>query len=363
MKKTIIVLICVIGFVTADENLTFDARKFLDTVVKVPRFLQEEIASTKSFAKNNDTSSKRRKKERFSLPKQIVRKTVNNRNVQKIVNTQDVFVVGSHLGRDITTLLQRNFREAFSQQQVASLQQQIKRTIQRTTRSFHNSAFFIDVKSAELKAFVKADDFAGKAGKSFSRSDLLGKTIAVGDENFTVVAAKNFSPIVFDLDGNGKIDTSHNEWLPHAPKFFTERTALFDISGDGKVDLMEWIGKNDGLLVLPEIDGRVEGGRNLFGTAGGFCDGYAKMAIVLDTDNNGWIEKEELQGLFLWRDRNGDAKAQSQEMICVIEYGVEKINVQHKNFTSFSYINGKKVTTWDWWPAAFELEKLSDQTK
>lgn len=369
MLRITILFCCLLSVVCSDEPTKVDPSEFLDTVVKLPHFLEKERIhrQQQTFAElrrrsNSRTNGNLRgnrniRTRRQSRSQRLVRRSIDNRNVNEVSSASEVFVIGTHLGKEITKSLQKSFGDVFSNSQINQLQQKISRAVKTTTRSFDNSAFFIDAKSGELKAFVRADDFAGRAGKSFQRSDLLGKTVAVGNENFTVVKAKNFSPIIIDMDGNNKPDVAYGEWRPHAPKFFAQRTVLFDISGDGNLELMEWLGKKDALLVWPEIDGSVVDGHNLFGTAGGFKDGYAKMAILLDVDKNGWLEKKELQGLFLWQDRNGDACAQKDEMKDVLEYGIEKISVSHENFVSHCYVNGKKVRTWDWWPAGFELQK------
>ena len=364
MLRITITLFCLLSVVFGDEQTKLDPSQFLDTVVKLPHFLEKERVSSKqeTFAElrrsgnRNIRTRRSQTRRRRSSSQRLVRKSIDNRNVDDS-SASEVFVIGTHLGKEITKSLQKSFGDVFSRSQINQLQQKISRAVKTTTRSFDNSAFFIDAKSGELKAFVRADDFAGRAGKSFQRSDLLGKTVAVGNENFTVVKAKNFSPIIIDMDGNNKPDVAYGEWRPHAPKFFAQRTVLFDISGDGNLELMEWLGKKDALLVWPEIDGSVVDGHNLFGTAGGFKDGYAKMAILFDVDKNGWLEKKELQGLYLWQDRNGDACAQKEEMQDVVEYGMQRICVSHKNFVSHCYVNGKKVRTWDWWPAGFELQK------
>jgi len=173
--------------------------------------------------------------------------------------------------------------------------------------------------------------------------DAEGKPTSVM-EYYKVAAAVNWSPILIDMDFDGKSDTNRNVWLPHAPQFFSERTAKFDMSGDGLPELAEWIGANDGLLVLPEPDGTVRGAMNLFGNAGGYSDGYEKMSVVLDLDGNGWVEKEELNGLYIWRDLNTNAKVDKDEMKTVQELGIEKISVSHKNFQSVCFIKGKEVS-------------------
>ncbi|RXJ74561.1 hypothetical protein CS022_03030 [Veronia nyctiphanis] len=62
------------------------------------------------------------------------------------------------------------------------------------------------------------------------------------------------SPLTFDLNGNGKVDT-------------TKGGKAFDINGDGKVDNTAWAGKGDGVLAFDANgDGRVgTDGKELFG--------------------------------------------------------------------------------------------------
>ncbi len=70
------------------------------------------------------------------------------------------------------------------------------------------------------------------------------------------------SPLTFDLNGNGKVDT-------------TKGGKAFDINGDGKVDNTAWAGKGDGVLAF----GNGKDGRELFGNntdinGDGKSDGY-----------------------------------------------------------------------------------------
>ncbi|MCC5500691.1 hypothetical protein BCV21_024500, partial [Vibrio lentus] len=62
------------------------------------------------------------------------------------------------------------------------------------------------------------------------------------------------SPLTFDLNGNGKVDT-------------TDNTKNYDINGDGTIDNTAWAGKGDGVLAF-DTDGNGisgENGRELFG--------------------------------------------------------------------------------------------------
>ncbi|MHC9538854.1 MAG: hypothetical protein AB9903_04990 [Vulcanimicrobiota bacterium] len=215
-----------------------------------------------------------------------------------------------------------------------------------------NVGFYIDVDTATVvSTFTSTKDAAG------GYASLIGKTFSRGNSDYTIVAARNWSPIVIDMDNNGIIDSNRNIWTPHAPRFFQERTAYFDITADGSIEYIEWLGQKDGLLVRANNDGSVTDAQNLFGTAGGYKDGYEKMAEVLDLDKNGWIEGKELEGLSIWRDSNKNAKSEPSELIPLQTLGIERISTSHKNFQSVYVMNGREYKTWDWWPSGFELMK------
>ncbi len=213
-----------------------------------------------------------------------------------------------------------------------------------------NLGFYIDVKTAKVvTTFTSTKDAAG------GYASLIGKNFKQGRTEYTIVGARNWSPIVIDMDNNGIIDANRNMWTPHAPRFFQERTVYFDITGDGSIEYIEWLGQKDGLLVRTNNDGSVTDANNLFGTAGGYKDGYEKMAEVLDLDKNGWVEGKELEGLSIWSDTNKNGKCETSELIPLSTLGIERISTSHKNFQSVYVMNGKEFKTWDWWPTGFEL--------
>lgn len=168
------------------------------------------------------------------------------------------------------------------------------------------------------------------------------------------------SPIVLDLNGDKMIDVAENNWLPHAPKFYTKYARMFDINGDGIDDFTEWMAQDpgDGLLCMPE-NGQVRNALQLFGTAGGFRNGYEKMSLLCDKDHNGWLEGNELKGLMVWVDSNSDAKCQPNELYTLDELNVKKISTHFKRQTSvYETTDGKIMKTWDWWPCMFEVQKF-----
>jgi len=168
------------------------------------------------------------------------------------------------------------------------------------------------------------------------------------------------SPLVLDLNGDGRLDVARNEWRPHSPRFFTENARFFDITGDGTQDFTEWmsLGPGDGLLVRPE-NGRVDNALQLFGTAGGYTDGFEKLALVQDRDGNGWVEGPELEGLFLWVDVDSDGQMQPTEMRTLDEFAIQRIATRHRNYVG-QYVtrDGAEHTLWDWWPATKETRRF-----
>lgn len=163
------------------------------------------------------------------------------------------------------------------------------------------------------------------------------------------------SPILLDMDGDGKIQASGGEWLPHE-KLHTERLAFFDFYGDKFPVLMEWAGPDDGILCRPNPDGSIDG-TSLFGTANGFKDGFEALK-ALDSDSNGRLEGAELDGLYVWLDTNGDARPQPSEVRPIQEHGITEISVNHKNYVSYFVQNGERQAMFDWWPQMYELNRI-----
>lgn len=162
------------------------------------------------------------------------------------------------------------------------------------------------------------------------------------------------TPIVLDMDGDKRLQASAGKWLPHSTIQKDERVA-FDINGDGFAEIIEWVGPNDGLLV--QYDGGEINGHHLFGDAGGYAHGFEKLSL-LDKDNNGVLEGQELETLSVWQDANGNAKADEGEVVSVKELNITSIGVKHNLFTSSFTQNGKEKMLWDWHPAVHIAKKI-----
>jgi len=141
------------------------------------------------------------------------------------------------------------------------------------------------------------------------------------------------SPIVFDLNNDGKIavtgETSSKEKDLNSS---LGKTVAFDIDGDGKKDIIEWInGSGDGILINNK-DGNAKNdmdGNRLFGDEGGkYQNGYEKLSL-LDINNDGKLTGDELDGLNLWLD-DGDAKVEEGELRTLDELGITSIDTKMK---------------------------------
>jgi hypothetical protein len=164
----------------------------------------------------------------------------------------------------------------------------------------------------------------------------------------------NSDPLVFDLNGNGKIDvTGLSSAKMRAEKnmrFVTAGSVLFDIMGNGQPERVEWVQGGDGLL----IDNRknqakqlVAQGKpltiyNLFGDADGNPGGFFKLARFFDLEariasagsnvkakNLGIIKGKELSELLMWID-NGDGKAEAKELHTLASLGITEIHLPHR---------------------------------
>lgn len=163
------------------------------------------------------------------------------------------------------------------------------------------------------------------------------------------------SPIVLDLDGDGKIEASNGKYTPHKGDF-SKNVVMFDFNGNGFPMMMEWVGANDGLLCRPNADGTVNG-RNLFGTANGYENGYDELS-TLDVDHSGAVEGAELAGLQVWQDVNSNGVADKGELKSLDTLGITSISTNHNNYKSSFVRNGQTFSSYDWWPSVIDVREV-----
>jgi hypothetical protein len=221
------------------------------------------------------------------------------------------------------------------------------------------------------------DDYIGTATNSYALNFYAGRNTAAGDgsgwssdpsestseaiittssgNEYRIYAYDTTTPLVLDMDGDGRLEASKGEWLPHALNQKTSFLREFDMNGDGFDELVEWVGPNDGLL-LTYTPGEKVNGNNLFGFAKGYVDGFEQLS-TLDVNNDCKIAGEELNTLSVWQDKNSNARVDAGEVMTVKELGITELGVRHSNLISFFVQNGKNSTVWDWHPVMLMVKK------
>jgi len=161
------------------------------------------------------------------------------------------------------------------------------------------------------------------------------------------------SPIVLDMDGDTKLEASNGKWLPHTPP--AGKMVEFDMDGDEFIDLTEWVGPNDGILVA------YKGGEitvnNMFGTAGGFKNGYEKLSL-LDKNKDGKLTGEELATLSVWQDKNGNTKVDAGEVVSLEQLEITSIELNYNDKLEASFVQkGVVKKVWDWYPTILRVKR------
>ncbi len=173
----------------------------------------------------------------------------------------------------------------------------------------------------------------------------------VYDLRMTAVA----SPIILDLDGDGKLEASGGNWGPHAG-FAKAQPKMFDFYGDGFPVLMEWVGANDGILLKPSNDSGLINGTSFFGTATGAANGFEDLSL-LDLNEDGALRGEELAGLRVWQDKNVNALVDEGELLSLDSLGISEFSVNHNDLKSSYIQNGQRQMMVDWCPSQARIDR------
>jgi hypothetical protein len=158
------------------------------------------------------------------------------------------------------------------------------------------------------------------------------------------------SPIALDLNGNNRIGTTGRSTaqVRHDQNTFVrEGSVLFDLFALGKPVRTEWMNTENDALLVDDRTGEVTkaartngviSGKFLFGNAGGFDNGYAKLALILREQNRlastsknfkamVTLKGSGLNGLKAWVDSNRDAKVQPGELHTLESLGITELEV------------------------------------
>jgi hypothetical protein len=159
------------------------------------------------------------------------------------------------------------------------------------------------------------------------------------------------TPILFPVDGPASLASL----LPAG------RSAEFDLDGDLVPERWPWPSADAGLLVwAPDAAKPITSGRQLLGGRTWWVfwrDGFEPLSS-LDDDGNGRLEGRELDGIGVWRDLDGDGRAEAGEVESAAARGISWIATRATrledgvpaNDRGIGFRDGTTRPTYDWSP-------------
>lgn len=203
----------------------------------------------------------------------------------------------------------------------------------------------------------KVNDDSDEKAKKAAAGQSDGQNGPIGDRHI-------ISPIIFPLRAPAPLEALL------APG----RVVSFDLAGNGVPAKWPWVNSDAGFLVWdPGNRQRIESGRQLFGSVTWWLfwrDGYAALA-ALDNDGNGWLEADELAGIAIWRDVNGNGVCDPGEVTSLQDAGIVRIAVRASGHTNGMPFNTRGIQladqtflpTYDWTPESIGTNANEGNTK
>lgn len=210
-----------------------------------------------------------------------------------------------------------------------------------------SQSFFVAAGSVNINTNTHTENFI---------NDLYQATVN-HEDTYQIIGRKTVSPLILDLAGTGKIQASDGLYLPHPGEFHYKHRVLFDFFGNGFPVAMEWVGPQDGLLVMPKEDGSIDG-TCLFGTASGYETGFEQLAS-LDANLDYKVAGAELAGLKVWQDKNGNARGDQGELTSVQDLGITELSVRNSKMVGSYKMKGNTYKMFDWWPTVMQVKKVN----
>lgn len=265
----------------------------------------------------------------------------NPNAIEWVLGTPDGFDAAGNLYNDLTNVPGRSV-----------IGSSVSDPVFHGTRTYNLDSFQTLETAPIFVGDTDSPEIFGTDGQTVNVTNNFNAEVSYYERNSCVTV----SPLVIDMDFDGKLEASGGQWLPHQMSARTSaRRAVFDFYGNGFPVEMEWVGPNDGLLVQPKADGTVDG-TCLFGTATGYDSGWQHLAS-LDANKDGKVSGAELTGLAVWQDKNGDGVALKTELTPLEQVGIKELGLKHTKMVGSVSINGKPAKMWDWWPNGFDLRK------
>jgi len=140
-----------------------------------------------------------------------------------------------------------------------------------------------------------------------------------GDTDFAGISFEvensHITPLVFDLDGDG-IE-------------FANGRVGFDMTNDGINDQTNWVGADDGLLVIDTNgNGTIDDQSELFGNDAEAADGFEKLSRY-DSNGDGVFDADDdaFGDVQIWQDANQDGVSQDSELYSLTDMGIASIDL------------------------------------
>lgn len=195
-------------------------------------------------------------------------------------------------------------------------------------------------------AFLKAAKARGERESDKVRVDLAKATIKA----FESLPANNaITPIILPLDYGREMSSLLSPGS----------NTGFDLDGTGRKQNWPWLQGDTGVLAWnPSGDGKIDSGRQLFGSVTWwifFDDGYQALD-ALDDNRDGRLSGNELNGLVVWTDRNGDGVSDKGEVVPVATIGIVSLSCRATatdtgcpaSTDGARFADGRVLPTYDW---------------
>ena len=178
--------------------------------------------------------------------------------------------------------------------------------------------------------------------------DNTGLLYGAYNPNNSFVPVRRYDPLILDLNGDGV-------------KTISQQTskAFFDLSGDGMSEQTGWVDSNDGLLVFDKNgNGKIDDISELFGNAN--QSGFSMLKQLFDANNDNLIDDKDINfsQLKVWQDVNGDGISQENELKSLDELGITSINLKSTSTNIDS--NGNKIKATSTFTQNGEVKQIAD---
>ena len=174
--------------------------------------------------------------------------------------------------------------------------------------------------------------------------------------NVKTIRAKPMAvtPVIFAMPAQGRPAVQEIGDLVDSAK-----RVIFDLAGDQVARTWPWLKDGTALLVWdPALTGKITNGRQLFGSRTWwifFRDGYEALS-VLDDNQDGVLTVNELQGIAVWMDTNGNGISEPGEVVSLQQAGIVSIGTRaHTDAAGFlmaeqgiGFADGTVVRSFDW---------------